>query len=243
MGHLFFEATQFLSELEALRQLAERFVDPSSPYKLTQLEKEFKGVAGCGSQKSFKVEILEARPWRTRISDGEFEPKGRKCGTQVYGEVSGAWEIRAEASGAKKNQKKLFQFTGLASTKIKVFDTTSDNPIAAWKIELGDPVSPGAYFHTHAGSNGTLPVPRHPNLCATPMAAIEYVLGELFQDSWDKAVQGTTDPPNRWRSIQKQRMMQMLNWARDKVNCTHSSPWMTLKAAKPESDLFVHPLE
>jgi len=64
------------------------------------------------------------------------------------------------------------------------------------------------------------------------MAAVGFVLGELFQAAWDETVQGTTGPANRWRSIQKRRMTAILKWALDEVNSARSSPWMEIKAAK-----------
>lgn len=241
MGHLLFQPAEFLSELQALKAMVGPFVGSTSAYRLDELEKDLEGLLANGGG-PYKLAIPKERPWRTRVSEGEFEPKGRNCNRQVYGEVCGVWSVSVavvDANKKKAKQKKLLAFTGIASTVVTVVDAESEVPIATWHMDLGDAGSPGAYFHTHAGSDDDFPVPRHPNLCATPMAAIAFMLGELFQDAWDDTVQGTTDPPNRWRSIQKRRLALMLGWAAGEVERATSSPWMALKAAKPPPELFL----
>jgi hypothetical protein len=241
MGHLLFQPSEFLSELQALKSMVGPFVGSTCAYRLDELESEFEGLLADGGG-PYKLAIPSNRPWRTRVSEGEFEQMGRNCNRQVYGEVCGVWSVAVAIDDPQKKkgkQKKLFEFTGVASTVVTVVDVESTLPIARWKMDLGDIGSPGAYFHTHAGADEDFPTPRHPNLFATPMAAIAFMLGELFQGAWDDTVQGTTDHPNRWRSIQKRRMGLMLDWAAREVARATSSPWMALKAAKPPPGLFL----
>ncbi|MEZ4322521.1 MAG: hypothetical protein R3F61_33955 [Myxococcota bacterium] len=242
MCHLLFGPDDLLDELQTLKSMVGPFTAPESTYQLAELEAQIKGLIAEGPGATCQLAIPTGRPWRTRISEGEFEPPAKKCNTTVYAEVTGTWSTALVIDDPQKKvskQKRRIAFTGVASTAIKVFEATSGEAVALWKMELGDANSPGCYFHTHAGSRPSFPVPRHPSLFATPMAAIGFALGELFQGAWDEAVQGTTGAPNRWRSIQKRRMKKLLEWALSEVESTTSSPWMSIKAAKPPPALFV----
>lgn len=241
MGHLLFGSDDLLDELQTLRAMVGPFTAHESMYDLSELEGQLKGLIAAGPGGSTPpLEIPESRPWRTRISEGEFEPPHKSCNTKVYAEVTGIWSASIVLDGPKRpsKQKKRVAFTGVASTVIRVVEATSGDLVAMWKMELGDENAPGCYFHSHAGSAPGFPVPRHPNLFATPMAAVGFVLGELYQGAWAQAVEGA-GPPDRWRYIQKRRMTAILQWALKEVEAATSSPWMALKAAKPPSGLFL----
>lgn len=242
MAGLMFAADDLLDELLTLKSLAGPFKAHGSTYDLSELEGQIKGLVAAGAGASRQLEIPKDRPWKTRLSEGEFESPGKNCNTSVYAEVTGKWAatIVVDNPGKKPSQqKRRVAFGGVASTVIRVIDSASETPISVWKMELGDANSPGCYFHTHAGSAPGFPIPRHPSLFATPMAAMGFALGELFQAAWAEAVQSTAGPGNRWRSIQKRRVTAILKWALSEVECATSSPWMALKAAKPKDDMFL----
>ncbi|WP_457767335.1 hypothetical protein [Cyanobium sp. ULC082] len=121
----------------------------------------------------------------------------------------------------------------------EVKDDASGETLACWKMELGDANSPGSFFHTFASTGHGFPVPRHPNVFATPMSAIGFAMGELFHAGWDMSVSGSGDASNRWRSIEARRLKALLEWQLEQVANTTSSPWCDLKAAKPPMDLFL----
>lgn len=246
MANLLFRPKELLSEVDSLQKLAARFLDLASPFQLDQLAGELRGLV---TQKRGPMtwEIPEDRPLRTRVSQGEFETAGRSSNRRVYAEVTGIWVI--EAAGAEqfhldRSKRKtmpptLIGFTGRASTVITVFDEDEADPIAHWKMELGDARAPGCFFHTHFASDDSFPVPRHPNVFPTPMSAIGFVLGELFQGEWEEVVSGATDPPNRWRSIQGKRLKALLQWQLAQVDQATSSPWVSMKVAKPAAAIFL----
>lgn len=245
MANLLFHPAELLSEIEALKYLSAAFLDPGL-YQLEELASDIRGlVTRAGG--TVKLEIPKNRPLRTRVSVGEFEPPCKASGRRVFAEVSGIWEVECgkyklnnpERPGKKVKDRLLIGFAGLASTVISIYDEGTTEPVAYWKMELGDAVAPGCFFHTSASVDDGFPVPRHPNLFPTPMSAIEFALGELFQGRWEKAVSGSTDPPQRWRSIQKERLTKLLNWQVGLVGDATSSPWFALKGAKPHADLFV----
>jgi len=245
MANLLFRPADLLSEIEALKGLSASFLDPTS-YQLEQLAGDIQGLV---TQKggTLTLEIPVDRPLRTRVSVGEFEPAAKSAKRRVFAEVSGIWEIEAakhkvknpERPGKKAKDTLLIGFTGLASTVISVYDEGGDEPVACWKMELGDAKAPGCFFHTFSSADHGFPVPRHPNVFPTPMSAIGFALGELFQDGWEKAVSGATDPPQRWRSIQGKRLTKLMEWQLKLIAEATASPWFALKAAKPAAEIFV----
>lgn len=245
MANLLFRPADFLYELSALQSLAAEFLDRTSPYGLDELTGEIRGLQVRGG--NYTLEIPELRPLKTRVSVGEFELLNKKSARQVYGSITGIWEVEARKHGIqdpdRPNKRSrptmLIGFTGKASTVFEVKDVGSDETIACWKMELGDANSPGCFFHTFASADQSFPVPRHPNIFATPMSAIGFALAELFQEAWERTVSGASDAPNRWRAIESKRFKALFNWQIEQVNNTISSPWCSLKVAKPREDLFL----
>lgn len=245
MANLLFHPADLQNEIEALRQLSAAFLAPTS-FQLAELAKDIQGLVTEG-RGSLTLEIPVDRPLRTRVSVGEFEPPNKGSNRRVFAEVSGIWEVDCakrkvkdrDRPGKKEKEKLFIGFTGLASTMVSIRDQGATQPVALWKMELGDANAPGCFFHTFASADHGFPVPRHPNLFPTPMSAIEFVLGELFQAGWEKAVSGATDPPQRWRSIQKARLTKLLEWQMELVDNATASPWLALKAIRPAADLFV----
>lgn len=248
MAHLLFDPTEFLNELHDFKELSAGFLSHDS-FALDSLEQVIQGLVARGAGEE-TLEIPEKQPLRTRISAGEFEPGHKSSTREVFADVTGIWQIelverriRDPRRPARKVKPKAFiGFIGLASAVIEVFDRRTLDTLALWKMEVGDSISPGCFFHTFASIDKNLPTPRHPNLFPTPMSAIGFALGELFQDEWEKVVSGTGHHSNSWRSIQKRRLSALLRWQMDFVSATaSSSPWMDLKAAKPDPAIFVFP--
>jgi hypothetical protein len=73
------------------------------------------------------------------------------------------------------------------------------------------------------------------------MAALEFLLGELFQDRWAERVSNDSKEVQFWRSTQVKSLVQLLEWKRKRIESGVGSPWMALKRAKPEAadGLFV----
>ncbi len=235
---MLFKPQELRNELQSLKELATPLLDRSTIDLLDRIDSDLAGLLTSGGDTT--IEIPQNRPLRTRLSEGEFEPPSKNCGRRIYGEITGKWEVSLKKGGKKKKTKSV-EFCGVASTVIKLFDEGNGaDAIATWKIEIGDADAPGCYFHTHAGaSSPDLPVPRHPSLFATPMAAIAFALGEVFQEAWEDAVSGTAYHPNQWRSIQKRRLTALLKWKLQKIETTTSSPWLSLKSETPSPELFL----
>ena len=94
-----------------------------------------------------------------------------------------------------------------------------------WRVELGADDAPGCYFHTQILGDReespfpkSVPIPRLPSPFVTPMAAVEFVLGELFQDKWQEEARRTRDPQRRWRSIQAATLVESVDMAKPSGN-------------------------
>lgn len=245
IANLLFCATELQEELSALQSLADQFLDRTCPFQLKDLGSDLKGLMTRGGK--MDLQIPKCHPLKTRVSIGEFERSSKKSKQRVFGTITGIWEVeRVEypvphpsRPNKKRASRKFIGFTGKSSTTFNVTDEDTETTVASWKMELGDSEAPGCFFHTFSSVDHRFPVPRHPNLFATPMSAIGFALSELFQDKWEEAVSGNVDAPNRWRSIQSKRFQALLKWQLEQVSKTSSSPWISLKRAKPNVDLFL----
>ena len=188
-------------------------------------------------------EIRKADPIQTNVSQGAYEPGKRRGALNVFARVSGKWEIRLPDVVKKKNaQSQHFILLGLASTEISICKTNEgdEKEIARWTIEIGDATSPGCHFHTQITLEdednkfpSTLSVPRLPGLLHTPMDALEFVLGELFQDEWYRTASEGNSVVNAWAACQKNRIVNLLKWQTQRLNSLTGSPWTMLKRQKP----------
>ena len=146
-----------------------------------------------------------------------------------------------------KRSKRDIEFCGKASTKIDLY--AKDDPktrLAMWRLELGAEDSPGCYVHTQILGDSdkppfpkSVPIPRLPSLFVTPMSAVEFVLGELFQSDWSKVTAGSRGDVLYWRKIQKTRLQKLFSWYRDQMERAGSSSWVALKEAKPTDHIFL----
>lgn len=74
-----------------------------------------------------------------------------------------------------------------------------------------------------------------------PVDALEFVLGELFQDDWkDRATDQAPDMV-LWRTYQQERLTSVLDWQRRVIGDATGSPWIALKTRFPSPTLIVGP--
>jgi hypothetical protein len=114
-------------------------------------------------------------------------------------------------------------------------------------MEIGNDDSPGCHFHCQILGESqqvpfprAVPVPRLPGLFASPAFAFEFVLGEIFQDSWIQESVASISHAQRWRTIQRDRLLKFFDWQQKHLKSPSvASPWVQLKQLKPESDLFL----
>ena len=228
-----------------LSRMASGFLVSDGPLKAHE-----RALARIGEKSAESDRNLELQPLRTRPTR-EYEPGSRSGGLEVYAHMTGKWQVRPV--GVRRPNREI-AFTGSASAVVELWpadclcreEHERSSRLAMWRIELGAHDSPGCYFHSQILGDSSdlpfpknLPIPRLPSPFVTPMAVVEFVLGELFQDAWPRKAGEARHHPQRWRAIQRQRWCDLLRWHEGAARDGTSSPWMNLKATKPPDDLFL----
>jgi len=237
--------SQTLQELEAARTLMRDFLENGQAI-IPELKSQLQSLRQ-GSLNILDWEVQKSRPLRTVISKGESEPGGG--GAHLVGHLSFLWRIERLRERRAREPSKLFRVLGKASTVARIFEVGAGGStleeLAMWRMEVGDDDSPGCHFHVQIRGEGgnpfpsTLSVPRFPGCLPTPLAALEFLIAEIFQDSWKHHVAVESDELKRWRSIQKSRFSRLLDWQRSIVGSESASPLAALKMAKPKPELFL----
>lgn len=215
------------------------------PLKALERRLERIGEMSTRRDRTLVLDPLLTKPTR------DYERGSKSGGPEIYAHVTGNWELRPVGLTGPD---RMVAFTGTASAKVELWpaeyqwreEQDGRSRLAMWRIELGAHDSPGCYFHfqilgdlAESPFPKSVPIPRLPSPFVTPMAAVEFVLGELFQDQWSRIASRATHSHQRWRAIQQQRWSNLIRWQKERLGRGGSSPWMILKAAKPRDDLFV----
>lgn len=248
LGGLQFRYQELVGEIVALREMAQKFLEGNGADMLTALEKELDRIREMptGSILELQLHPLRTRPTRS------YEIGSRSGGIDIYAYVTGIWELRP--LGQRGKPKRKVEFMGKASAKIEIWHKdylwrerdSPDKRLAGWQIELGAHDSPGCYFHIQILGDRdappfprSIPIPRMPSPFVTPMTAVEFVLGELFQDEWSQEASRACHHHSHWGAIQQKRLHCLLEWQKVAMRAGQSSPLMNLKEAKPPPNLFL----
>lgn len=247
MSGLILPFKDLIHECEAIKAYAGDVLDKKTIDVLDSAKSTLQNIQTNASTKSVLWHIPESRPLCTKWSDGESQP-GKKSKHKIRAKFSFVWEIRKLDEGPWKNSK-YFLLDGLAST-VTTFVEELDGAeyvLARWAVEVGDSVSPGTHFHFQVKGSAdgappfpkSLDIPRLPAPLMSPFLAIDFALGELFQDRWRALALQENQHTNRWRSLHKDRLVRFFEWQAERVTKSVGSPWIALKVAKPARELFV----
>jgi hypothetical protein len=242
---LLFEFSAIRDEITSFVEISRKFIDPSYEYVLLDWLDKLMAFQNSRQTGSIRWEITEKNPVRTQPTL-EYEPVGKCGGFEIYGELSSIWQIELVADANRKNRVRFFRLKGIASTKIKIFRLDLDQsvlPIAQWQFEVGDHQSPGTHFHVGIGFFGqtatSLPVPRLPSLIFTPVDALDFLLGEMFQVRWRREVSLETASVRTWTGHQRERLSRLLGWKLDQVKKSNGSAWNYLKHERPPASILL----
>lgn len=253
-GRLYFSFKEFIDELDAISQIADPFIESSRKYILRNLKTSLENIRDSegGKVSSWGIPEGSSSALRTVHRRGEYEPRNRLGREDVFAEITSTWSIAPLGPhGVKHSAGRRFALMGNASTRIEIYRFSPQGRhqrIAMWRMELGADDSPGCFFHIQVLGQDkrppfpkSLPVPRLPTFIATPMAALEFALGELFQEDWAKESSRGMQPHARWRAIQTKRLTRLNEWENELLNDKGymGSPWLLLKSKKPRRDLFI----
>jgi hypothetical protein len=245
MSGLIFPFKALIDECEATKAYAGDFLDTTT----TNLLDEAKGTLQSFQRSNAPKTIWQIpidRPLVTVWSDRESKP-GNGSAHKIRAKFSFAWEIHKLADARWRNGH--FLLNGLASTVTTIVAESDDQEkvIARWTTDVGDHASPGTHFHFQVNRPDSeefpfpksLDIPRLPGPVMSPFLAVDFALGELFQDRWKEHALAETQHTNRWRSLHQERLVRFFNWQAKRVKESVGSPWMALKIDKPRPELFV----
>ncbi len=236
-----FSFSDMEKEIDYMLALAGPFLEPDTRYfrmaEFKRLLADFRHNPGIGG---LSWSIPRDKPIETVDSEGQYEAYGRRGSLRVFGRISGAWEIVADAEDDERS--KYFR-VGQASLKVSIWKRPEEgepSEIARWSSDIGVKGSPGCHFHTqidldepHTAFPKDLSVPRLPGLLHTPMDQLEFLLAELFQDRWSARASKGSQIVNSWSNQQRPRLLRMLAWQGDTIRKATGSPWTVLKNKKP----------
>jgi hypothetical protein len=236
-----FNFSDFIYEIKSFKKVCSSFVQNKNV--IDEYAEKLKRVRDEYADEEVEVSITDDNPLLTNFRDGKYDSSGGG-GERVFGKVTSVWQIKP-IQDENLSSHKEFEISGKASTKVCLLDESYDR-ISMWKIEIGVEDSPGTHFHIQVeGDNGERPypewisVPRFPSILVTVPDVIDFLLGELFQNSWIKHASKSSDEMNRWRPHQQRRLSSLLEWKTAQVNNTMGSGWIAIKNGKPNPDLFL----
>ena len=245
---LLFDVATLRREIVAIRGLAADFLAPGADGVLRQTEQDLIGIAKA-TDGSYVWCVRPQNPVLTTLSYGNYMPddEGGLC---VHAEVTFKWDLRPVRAQGDSRPAKRIRLDGTASTQIRILEgepgDRESTELAAWRMEIADDASPGAYFHTQVLGREhdalfpkALDIPRLPGVLSTPFACLEFAVGELFQDRWAQHAVRDSGPNRQWRSVQVGRHVKQLEWHIRQVTARAGSPWASWKKAIPPEELFV----
>ena len=238
-----------------MEHLAGTFLENEDPGVLANVREQFEQLRYA--QQKMTIATNTGWPIRTKPCNGGYERQEGGQRKDLFGELTFQWELQplGQANRRRENARQA-ELAGVASSvvRLKVVEDGCHVSVASWRMELGDNVSPGAFFHvqipdaTHSVSEQTtptmwptwLPVPRFPIPPITPMLALEFTLEELFREKWRNHIRGGGHHVEAWRSLHKGRYMRFYDWQKRVAETSGSgSPLLSVIDSKPRFDIFL----
>ncbi|CAN5475998.1 hypothetical protein BH11PLA2_BH11PLA2_29880 [soil metagenome] len=245
MSEIRFSFEEMNREVLDFYGFAKPFLDPSAEGCLTGFAAKLSTIRTKGAftnatvaqrNRNYPWAITGNHPLLTKPSRS-YEKGKKQKGREVVGRLTAIWEITPDPKQNIHDVPKQMRLTGNASVLVEWIDAASHKTLGQWNVDVADIEAPGCMFHAQFPSG--IPVPRLPIMAFTPMAVAEHVLGELFQDEWEKHSLGQSAHMESWASIQNKRLTRLLSWHREILEgCTYP-PWTALKKERIPEDRFV----
>lgn len=244
MAGLCFKFKELIEDIDMLKAIGKKFLHPAYIGALDSLKSDLESIWSAARDRPLRLNLRELQTTPSQ----DYETRDRQGSPRVYAIITGTWAVRPLGDNSRKlKANRLLEFCDIASTRIELFDIQDPHTsLAMWRMELGAEDHPGCYFHIQILGEtdeppfpDTIPIPRFPSMFITPMGAIEYVLGELFQDKWAKVVTEDKHEVQRWRSVQTERLKRLLGLYQAELVNVVSSPWVHLKRVKPDATMFL----
>jgi hypothetical protein len=192
-----------------------------------------------GTQKRWSTGRMSIR---TKASEGDYQPDSRG-GRKLFAIINFVWDL--EFLGTPNTNFPLNRHALLHNSSIRIelhdHEEQGAGPVACWDFDVGNHESPGCHFHAKAhtvrlakdDSLSDVDVPRLPSLIFMPSDAIDFIIGELWQDEWKRKSVSVDSQFDAWRKICRERMRKLFEWHQLILRDSKASAWMALKTAKP----------
>lgn len=241
-----FNFEELATEIHAFADCAKRFLAPESLDVLRAWRNQLLGIRTARDDTECDWEITTDRPVWTNCS----EPDHNRHDPYLIGKLSTIWKLKIPHGANRISGRRCERFllAGIASTRVSLYqgDRQDKNEVARWSFEIGDESSPGCHFHVQVKADDgsrlfppTLSVPRWPGFAVTPIDALDFLLGEIFQESWAQALGKETDSMRSWAKIHHTRIQSLIKWQLKAVGSNTGPGWSRLKRAKPDPDVFL----
>jgi hypothetical protein len=231
-----------IKEIMAFLHVVDGKLPPVSVERLRRLAEGLEPIANSGEHRKITWSTVDG-PIETYGSDGGHQPGRVGHGRSLKGVVNFTWEIQTIGARLKHPENRLLALWN-SSVRVRLVDIISEGEVvASWDFDIGNHQSPGCHFHAKfAHPNQAerellkdVDVPRLPSFIFMPTDAIEFVIGELWQDDWRKTAASGTREVEAWRHYPKHRFKRLLEWYSSELSSTRGTPWVQLKCAKPEA--------
>jgi len=247
---LIFSFSEMERELRSFVSISSGFLSTESVHRiLPQLIIDLETIRLSRSFSKISWRISSENPLKTKPCEGAYEidVAGKH---NLVAEISSVWEIQPiRLKKGSSQTPKYFGLVGNASTLVKfteTIDSSSSIELGSYRMEVGTQNSPGVHFHVQVlgqSENAPFPkslsVPRFPSYLTTPMSAIEFTLGEIFQVDWRREAQRDGGDHKIWHGIQTERFRNIFDWQIAALSGGGEFPVSLLKHSKPPTTLFV----
>jgi hypothetical protein len=212
MAELHFSTVQIRSELNGMADLAAEFLGRQDSQRLRE------------ASRSLTTALESTGVWQLPSENPLETVEAEREAGFLFGRLSFKWDVR-------KLTPTTFKVSGNASTTIEILNLGASAPPISWNTDIGGSGHPGHRLHMQFRADGkSTEIPRLPSILLTPVDCLDFLLGELFQEKWERHQYARHTQTAGWTSDVRRRVCHLL---RTKAECAGRpsvlTPWMTLK--------------
>ena len=231
-----FLVAELRNELKYCDTIANKYLEPQSQGKLKRAADQLSLISSKLPKTNFNWQIEKADSLQTKQSSESMVTSG--CGHSLQGRLCFKWTLRSV-------DRRTVELVGIASTAISIHEvvnsTVSDEPVFEWHTDVVTVENaPGPAFHSQVYNPAKLDVPRLPSILFSPADCLDFLLGELYQDEWDRH-QSSHINIQRFAKTQQSRFCHLLDKQSKMLGEDFGlqSAWIALKNWKPSDKVFL----
>jgi hypothetical protein len=249
-GILAFRFGALMKEMRLFPQVARGKLPPAALKRLEYLGEALGPLANADEARRVQWGTAD-QPIETNPSAGSHQIRRGGHGRNLKGIVDFRWEIQPIGRRQRVPENRFLALWN-SSVRIHLVDTGAadddrEEVVASWNFDVGDNQSPGCHFHakfSHPKEEDRIlledvDVPRLPCFIFMPTDAIEFVIGELWQDDWRKIAASGAKEMDMWRQFSRRRFEKLFAWYSSELGNTRGTPWAHLKCAKPDASVLL----